>query len=123
MWPPDYAIRISYDRPTTDLRRYFDVEAHSDLVLQCGEDRIHVQKKILQTWSEHFKELLQSSPQVGEGPLILEGDDPATMRALIKYMYGVPYIAHSPYQQHNEPTFVGEFFNPEDEDAKKLNDL
>jgi len=54
---------------------------------------------------------------------VLEGDDSATLRALIEYMYGAPYIAHSPYQQHNESTFIGEFFDPEDEDARKLNDL
>jgi len=61
--------------------------------------------------------------KAGDGLLVLEDDDPATLRALIKYMYGVPYIAHSPYQQHNESTFIGKFFNPDDEDARKLNDL
>ncbi|THX46098.1 hypothetical protein D6D06_10233 [Aureobasidium pullulans] len=63
-WPPDCVIRVAYDRPTSNLRRYFDEKAHSDLILQCGEDRIYVQKNILCTWSEHFEEFFQDTSQI-----------------------------------------------------------
>ncbi|THY41436.1 hypothetical protein D6C98_09268 [Aureobasidium pullulans] len=83
LWLPDCVIRVAYDRPISDLRRYFYEKAHSDLVLHCGEDRIYGQKNILCTWSEHFKEFFQDLPQITDGGLILEGDDPTTIRALM----------------------------------------
>lgn len=43
---------------------------------------------------------------------------------MIKYMYGVPYIAHSPGLLPDETPFVGTFTAKSmDEDARRLNDL
>lgn len=43
---------------------------------------------------------------------------------MIKYMYGVPYIAHSPGLRPDEPAFVGTFTaHSTDEGARRLNNL
>ncbi|KAK5134196.1 hypothetical protein LTR08_006856 [Meristemomyces frigidus] len=83
----------------TDLHRYFNVKAHSDITIILNDRKIHAHKLVLVLSSKFFRAALEGGFKEADArELSLLDDDPEAMAGLLRYFYGL-----KPHDAAKEP--------------------
>ncbi|KAG5292974.1 BTB/POZ domain-containing protein [Histoplasma ohiense] len=80
---------------SASLKRLFHSSKFTDITIQAGEEEFKVHKLILSGQSEYFSRMFSAEWKETATDIIKLEDDPRTIEAMLRFMYGLDYDSSS----------------------------